>query len=46
MSDPSDPPKRVNWFLIGALFGLVAYPFYEAVLGPDPASKRKKLKAA
>lgn len=41
MDDPNTP-SRINWFLLGAAFGLVAYPFYAVVLGPDPNTKRLK----
>lgn len=40
MADASSTPSRINWFLLGTVFGLVAYPFYAAVLGPAPKSKR------
>ena len=42
-ADPSGP-NRMTWFLAGAAFGLVAYPFYAVFLGiPTP---RKRLKRA
>lgn len=36
----NSPPSRVNWFLLGTAFGLIAYPFYAVLFGPDPKSKR------
>lgn len=42
-ADPSCP-SRMTWLLIGAAFGLVAYPFYAVFLGlPEP---RRRLKRA
>jgi hypothetical protein len=36
-------PSTMKWFLAGAAFGLVAYPFYAIFLGlPDPKSRRLK----
>lgn len=43
---PSALTSGLKWFLAGTVFGLISYPFYAVLFGPDPAQKRKRLRAA
>lgn len=43
----ADPtcPSRLTWFLAGAAFGMVAYPFYAVFLGLPDGSRRRRARA-
>lgn len=42
MTAPDSCPSRINWLLIGAAFGLLAYPFYAVLLDLPSARKLRK----
>jgi len=41
-----EPPKRINWLLIGFAMGVITAPFWGVLLGKDPGVNHPKLRAA
>jgi hypothetical protein len=41
----SNCPSTMKWFLAGAAFGLIAYPFYAVFLGLPDGSRHKRARA-